>query len=250
MIYSTVDCVTEHESIQEGYDLDGGWSASVKLRCNWSERHLLVADIFGNHREYPGLSGFGLQAQSAAIVPEKECYTESGQGMVYTTALVTFNYGTKVTDLISESLEPTAEFLTLDHKRFRWGAAGGDPLLEGEAPGKLLRGMNIVRTLYELPSIPVAVGTSVGKCNSGAYVSTLLGLTFPIETLLYQPPNMDRTIKSDGAAAWKLTMKFAFKPEGWNKYWRAKTQTYEKIFLVDGAEYKSYTPGDFSTLLF
>jgi hypothetical protein len=177
----------------------------------------------------------------------------SGQSCEYLDALVTVAYSTEEEDLLSESLEPTAEFITLDYKRFRWSGADGDPLLEGEAPGKLVRNLNLVRNIMKIVDIPVATLDLPGSVNHEDYVSALLGLTFPAETLLFQPPAMSRTITTAGAKAWNLNLKFSYKPWGWNKYWRSKTETYERIYIVgmSGADpYNMYPLNDFSDFLF
>jgi hypothetical protein len=185
-------------------------------------------------------------------------FEESGQACEVIDALVTINYSTKEPEeLIAESLEPTAEFITLDYRRFRWGAANGDPVLEGEAPGKLLHGLNLVRTYYKIANPPAAILTLPGSVNNGAYNSSLLGLTFPVETLLFQPPQLSRKIDTEGAKKWDMTLKFTFKPEGWNKFWRAKTQQFERFWIVStdgygvdvGVQYNMYPLKDFSSLL-
>lgn len=251
-IYSLVDCAEEHATVSEDFDIESGMNAQVKLRCAWSNRHALVADVLGNHRAYPG-TAFAQppQAARASIVGGGEIYTTVGQACVYEYAIVTIGYSTKVTDLISESLEPTAEFHRQDFKRFRWGAPDGEPILEKEAPGKLLRGLNIVRTIYEVATIPDEVYDLVGSCNDVLYHSNFLDRDFDAETLLYQPPNLTRAFKSNGTKGWTVTLKFAYKPQGWNKYWRAKTEAWEEMFDVEGgAPYKNYPPEDFSALLY
>lgn len=247
-VYSIVDCAEEFGTMQENRTLED-WSASVVLRCDWADRNTLVADLLGNQRAWPHSTG--PTAQSASIRPAETIYTTSGQCCVYQDALVTVQYGIDKQDLISESLEPTAEFLVLDYKQFRWGSAAGEPLVEGEAPGKLVRGMNLVRTLYQIEDpLPAALLTLVGKINNASYASSTLGLTFAEETLLYQPPTLQRTISTAGNDAWTINTKFVYKPETWNKYWRSKDQQYSKIFTVDGVEFESYEPADMSDLLY
>ncbi len=248
-IYSAVACTEDFGTQKESRTFDD-WKASVTLRCPWLSRHPLVNDLIGNQREWPWGSGERPRVVSTSFVPFKTQFTVIGQGIVYKDAVINVSYSTKVTDLISESIEPNAEFLTLDFHGFRWGAAVGVPLNEGEAPGFLLRSLNLVRTLYHLDSIPSVVLSAVGQVNDADYFSDLLGLNFPQGTLLYTPPTMDRTITTAGSEGWNLTLKFAYKPQGWNKYWRAETQTWTNIFIAGGAQYDAYEEGDFSALLF
>lgn len=252
-VYSTVDCSEEHKTVNEGFDLETGANASVVLRCAWIDRYALVDDLLSNSRIYPGMAGFTVapRAQTCAITGDDATTLSVAQSLEYGDALVTVNYGTKIVDKIAESLEPTVEFLKQDHKRFRWGSATGDPLTEGEAPGRQMRGLSLVRTLYDLAAMPAAVLTAYGGVNSAAYTSALLGFTFAIETLLYQPPQLNHIIRTAGTAGWNLTLKFHYNPNGWNKYWRAKSQAWEKIYLVDPAgEYKNYPATSFASLLY
>lgn len=246
--YSSVDCCEEHGTPQEQWGEDE-ITCSVVLRCAWSNRYALVADILGNRNAWPYLAG--PRAISAAIAwDEAAPVSVSGQTASYQDALVTVNYSTNAEEeLVSESIEPTVEFLTHDYRRFRWASANGDPLLEGEAPGQQVKGLNLVRTYHKVETIPTAVLTLQGACNDAEYESDLLGLTFAAETLLFQPPNLSRSITTAGAKAWKLTLKFQYKPNGWNKFFRGKVQEWQEIFEVEGGEVvKPYPPEDFSAL--
>lgn len=248
-MFSTVPCFEEHGGSNESLSLTK-WDASTTLRCDYLDRYALVADIIGNQRPYPHIRN-GPRAATASIVPFPASATTGGQGLIYQDALVTIGYSMESKDFVSESLEPTAEFLKLDHKGFRWGARDGEPLLEAEAPGRLTRGLNLVRTLFFVRGpLPAELLTSVGKVNSGAYISRFLNLSFPTETLLYGAPVLSRTITTSEIEAWTITLKFMYKPDGWNRFWRQKTQDYAKIFIANGVEYKNYQLGNFSAFLY
>jgi len=251
-IYSAVDCCEVHGSKTETMGQDS-FTASVRLMCDWTNRQALMADIIGNL--WPDLALWSKPpvCVSAGSVPMPTDYNEDGQAIAYDKAIITANYSTdEDTDLITESLEPVVEFITLDHKRFRWSSPSGDPLLEGEAPGRQMRSMNLVRTMKKLTAIPTEVLTLAGYVNDAAYASTILpGLNFVKESLLYASPAMSHTITTAGDEGWDLTMKYAYLPQTWNKYFRAKTGQYEEMYEVsDSSPYKSYPLGDFTPLLF
>ena len=256
-LYSLFPCYEEHGKVSETVGVDS-FSASVTLRTPWSLRWLLMQDIIGNRRAWPYSNA--IRAKSASCVPAKTQYVQAGQAASYIDALVTVAYespGDEEEDLVAESLEPTAEFITLDYKRFRWVAKDGDALTEGEAPGQLLASLALVRQLFKVePPLPGVLLTAIGCVNDADYTSRLLGLTFPQGTLLYEPPSLNRSIviKTSMASidikAWTITLKFMFKPEGWNTYWRSKTQKYEEIWLTDGTQYVGYPEDDFAALLF
>lgn len=241
-------------SANESHDFASGKNASVTLRCNWSLRHDLVADVLANKRQWPhGVAYSPPQARSAAIRPaDGSAYIAYGQTCVYEDALVTINYSTEVKDLVSESIEPIAEFVKQDHKRFRWGSKTGDPLLENEAPGKLTRSLSIVRTMYEVPPpLPAVLLTGVGKTNDAQYQSQLLGLTFAPETLLFTPAGITRTITSNGSDGFTVVLKFMYNPNTWNKFWRAKSRAYEQIFDVESNDpHKNNPTTNFQALLY
>jgi hypothetical protein len=258
--YSDSEVCEVQGSIREDFG-EEDITCSVTLQCAWDIRHAVVEDIVGNYMLWPHMLGFARApyAQTAGIVPLDSKGVTSGQSITYEDALITVNYGfgdgEDPEDLFSESLEPTAEFITLDYKKFSWindtDDGPGDALLEGEAPGKLLRGMNLVRTVFKVTSLPPALLTCFGCVNAATYVSGVLGFTFNEETLLYNPPTTDRTINTAGTDGWNIQLRFGIKPEGWNKFWRSKTQTWEVMWDNEAEqEYKSYPTGDFSSLLF
>lgn len=251
--FSAIDCCEEAGTAQENYsEINGVMTASVTLRCTWANRHVLVQDVVGNKRQWPK-GGFVLPlAHAAAIVPviTPGAVPQDGQEIIYGDALVTINYSSIVTDLVSHSIEPTAEFITLDYRRFRWGAADGLPLAEEEAPGLLMRGLNLVVTEMEVfPPLPANYLTAPGSVNNAAVSSALLGLTFGAETLLFAPPSISMSRNTLGQVKTQVVKKFTFKPQGWNVYYRAITNSWESIFIADGAEFKSFPPISFAGLL-
>jgi len=241
----------EHNTVSETWDVSNR-GANVTLRCNWSDRHDVAAEMLGLQVPFPHGNGASAPVcQSIGITPAGNEGEVVGQSITYKHALLNVTYGYNVVDLVSESLEPTAEFLTQDYRGFRWGGPFGDVLQEGEAPGKLVRGLVLNRTIYNVaPPLPTSLLTLPGYCNSAPYFSSLLGLAFDSETLLFGTPTMDRTIRTDGSDGFTLNLAFTHKATGWNRYWRAKTQSYQRIYTAGGSEYYNHPPGNFSAFLF
>lgn len=248
--YSIIACSEEHNTASLTGDFTSGWSGSVTLRCAWSNRLALIADLVGNRRPFPG-TGLTIppQCTSASCVPDGGAFSADGQTIVYSEGLVTANYSTEIIDLVSEVLEPRTEYRTMDYRRFRWGSATGDALLESEAPGMLMKSFDISRTLYQITSIPALYLTAGGHCNNASHTSALLGLTFPAETLMFQPGSIQRTITTAGASKWTVNMKFLYNPNGWNTYYRAKTQTWTRQYLAGGSVWYNSPLVDMSPLL-
>jgi hypothetical protein len=259
-LYSTVDCYEVHGSVRQGYSFQSGQTASVQLRVLTANVWALIIDVVGARRIWPQGSGlFGARAQSAEVEPiPEEAPPLDAQGLDYEWSWVTINYAvtdkdSDTEDLVSESLEPTAEFITLNPREFRWTDANGAMLDEDEAPGRMIRGLQLSRTLYKIgPILPTSIIDNVGCVNPSAYTSTLIGLTFPTGTLLYTPPTLTRSIKSDGTGiCFDVNLKFVYKKETWNKFWRAKSQMYESLYNTQSSSaYINYPDGDFSDLLF
>lgn len=242
-------------SLNESFSADG-IDCSVQLYCPYDQRHDVLAEILGGRLYWPH-GNFTKQpfAVSGSAIPFDAKSGQDEQCLTYDLAVLTINYERKKVDpeqLVSESLEPTCEFITLNPAGFLWADATGDPLTEDEAPGRLVRGLNITRTVYNWePPLPGGLLTNVGKVNTAAYTSAMLGLTFAAETLLFVPPVLDRTVMSDGEGAFNVNLKFSYKPEGWNKFWRAKTGSYEEIYSAELADvYKNYPLGDFAAFLY
>jgi hypothetical protein len=235
-MYSSVSCAEELGTVSERFDLEKGLEASVTLRCAWSSKDALVQDLLLNHRVWPNASVSSCLARSASVQQAMSVGAVSGQHNIVADALVTVNYSTKQSPgatFITETFEPSVEFQTLDYKRFRW-IGDAAPLLEGEAPGRQVRRFKLVRKMFELAA-PLTADfiTHIGAVNEDAYVSSILGLTFDPEVLLFEHPEFEKVSKSNGTEAYNVTVHMAGKPEGWNVYWRAKSQAYEVIVDVN-----------------
>jgi hypothetical protein len=244
--YSAYTCYEVHGSRVESGTQDS-FTASVQLQCAASLRFTIADDILGTPRSYPYFAAAKATGVGISFIPAE--YTTSGQACEYDQALLNVTYSTQDADLVSEVLEPTSEFRTLDHRRFRWGSATGALLNESSAPGVLVRGLNLTRTYYKLASVPSTLLTLPGSCNSSGYTSSLLGLTFAAETLLFGTPNLTRSFKMSGTEGFNLTMKFSYNPNGWNKFYNEQAQAYQNIYLAGGGIYKPYPPASFGALL-
>jgi hypothetical protein len=131
--------------------------------------------------------------------------------------------------IYSEQLEPTAEFLTVSPKYLRWGSATGDKLTPEEAPGKRILGLDYVQTRYNLSTIPIGI-LEPNVVNDNPVTATLLGLTFPTDSLLYVNSLPSRTISADGTEGWTMPSRFSIRYTGWNKFWRAKTADWDYMY--------------------
>lgn len=266
-----VTCYEVDGTRDENLDIESGdFTASVDLMCAWADRYALVTDLLGFARSWPFASGsFPPRARRAGIKSFTGQGYADGQGINYELATVSVQYSNAIQsasgggsssgsssagpyDLFSEEMDNTVEFLQLPYEQFRWGAANGPAISEKEAPGQQFFSFKLKRTIFQVPGpLPTWLQELIGCVNENEYVSQVLGLTFDPETLLFMPTTTQRTISSDlTAGAFTVGLGFAYKPQGWNKYYRSQTQAYEPMFNAKtGAEVKSFTPSDMTEFL-
>lgn len=243
-VWSLVSCSEEHNAHDEdlGFGEGGG---QVVLRVAWANRFLLIADILG--RAHPWMTGIRASSVSLEFDGQAAATDGSGQVLIPTDVLARVTYSSNVSsDLIRETLEPSVEFITQDYREFRW--TGGDPIPPDAAPGKQLKYCRYIRTEMYLSSLHDDHFDLMGSVNDAAVTSTRLGYTFPIETLLYEPPRLEIVTDTTGAERFTLVKSFAYNPNGWNKFWRQSTQTWVGLETAAGVAYKNYPPEDFSNI--
>lgn len=250
----TVTCYERFGTAREDYDDERGlMSASVQLFCAYSDRHELASDILSNHRVWPkGSASLLPTAYGAGIEPWDDAGTVDGQTISPGTALVTIRYSTKRVELVTEEIEPTTEAVPLPYQYFRWFPSG-DAITEDETPTWWRRRITFVRNEMFVP--PDAINgdlyTLVGSCNKNQFISGLLPNFAPAaQTLLFDVPVIHMKYNSIGDTQYDLTKRFLYQPQGWNNYFRAKTQQWEAIqFAGSGEQQFNYPPADFSNIL-
>ena len=242
----------------EKWDAEAGFTATRVLQCDYDYRLLLAGLLISPPGELYENAAIPVRARSVESIVPLEGKISAGDvaGRVahYEKAILTVRYDAQgpsgQNDLFSESIDPTAEFLTIDPKDYKW--PDGVAVSDEEAPGKLFRGLDYVLTLYNVIYIPSAVFSLCGKVNDAAVTASTLNRTFPAETLLYNPPTATRKVIYDAETgkfegAWQLVIRLSYNPNTWNKVWRAKTQKWERM-QKDGVDVDLYESGDFSAL--
>lgn len=263
--YSIIPCSEEESpSASESVEL-GNASASVVLRCAFVDRFALATDLLTNFRPWPKITSNLLVARNVSnIVGTNPVKVSNSQVFGYSQALVTVQYGILPIgsipmredpeedppyDIVTESITPRVEFRTLDHTKFRWN--GGDALQRDEAPGIQVNRLDITRTYLGLRSAPANILGLVGKVNDSVITSIFSGisLTFEPETLLLRNFDPQTAYRNDGSSSTNLTLQFTWKEEGWNRFYRADTESFSAIG-VPGSEspHESYTPDDLGVI--
>ncbi len=270
--------VTSYDYIEVGPSPEVDWDpqnirAQRNLQCNWADRYYLAQQLLG-HSTWAGGStihymlpqafpdSYGLYCNKVRIQPFG-APIDSGDTkiMAYTKSRLVVSYkpvplpesggAPQAQILVSESIDPVAEFLTMPNRKLYWDNAQAVELSADEAPGIIIHMVDWVYTIHQLPYIPSEVFTKIGYCNSASVVSKGLGKTFEAETLLYNPPSASREIDSFGFYAWSLTMRFTYRPQGWNKFPKAGEHSldFRVIYNSGGDPLKIYPTTNLGDLI-
>lgn len=253
-------CAELDGSPTEAATLDS-YRAVVQLRCAWEDRYSLASEVSAlsiYQRNPESLA----RATSVAIEPLTRVLSadESSLWGVYEESKITIEYTWSKKspqadgngELWSEELQPTAEHLTVDPTNLRWKTAVA-ALSKEQAPGMLVRGLDYVLTHFDVASIPAAALTLVGCVNNATVTGLFLGLAFPAETLLFNPPTAIRRVVMGPTPSlkWTVTYRLTYKACGWNRYWDPKMGAFDSIQRYNGStwvDYKQYTPAAFTGL--
>jgi hypothetical protein len=233
---------TEMEGSPKETWTNEGFKATMRLLCAWSERNTLAVEVlrYGG-KAYDRLSFTGARARSVTIepFPAQVSQAEVVGFTQYEAAVVTIEFDTKGPeddDMVTESWEPTVEFLTLPKEGFFWAdsdtaGAVGTPATDAEAPGKIIYGGEYKITYGQLMAIPTQAYTLSGYVNKYDFTPYSIGngKVFGAETLLFLPPVIERVWTMEQAKAWKMSYHFSWRQSGWNKFWRSKTGAWEPI---------------------
>jgi hypothetical protein len=248
-----------------------GFQATRILRCAWADRLTLADELQGTFlvggvyttnlpHLYPHRGNVRCTGVPNIAGHDDDNPQANGGDLkvaAYSYALLTVTYGNNAgtsggggsVELTDESITPFSEFTTIPPKGLFWGSTAGTALDDDETIGKLFRGFNWQYTRSNVASVASEYATLIGCVNNAEITSTRLGFTFPAETLLFQPPILNRKVNPDGVSSkWTIQTNLSFKPQGWNVFWRSATGTYVAIFNA-GGQVKPYTPADFSPII-
>ena len=89
--------------------------------------------------------------------------------------------------------------------------------------------------------------------NEATVSSYTLGISFPAQTLLFNPPTCQRKVMMGPSPnlTWTVTYRFTYKACGWNQFWNARGQKFDTLKAYDAASqtytsYTQYTPSAFT----
>lgn len=235
-------------SPEESKEGAGEFRATRRFKVAWADRAALMDTLIGT--EYQPISGtFAIcNRVSSAPFMEGQQQAVGPKDAAYEHAMITAEWnasssgGSMGTGFISESLEPSAEYIRHDYTKLAWGTNNGRAVTPAEAPGHTRRSFDWVVTRYRLTAISASVLSYINTVNAlwrVAATPLFFGWNFPPETLLFSEPYFEASGGNTVTARYRLS----YKPNwdytdplnpvarGWNWFWNQQNQNFERIFV-------------------
>lgn len=236
-LWSSVDCEEVHGTRKEGRSWKDGPKMSVTLETDYANRYLLSEDLFKNGI-WPFVAGNDARPRVQNIEIEflPTEYDTDEQVIVYKKVHldVTYNYdqsagqesggggsGGAGRQLYTETLEPNLEVLAMLDHQFYWNEEDPPvnlkyhPIEDTNFPTVRDYSLNVTRTFYNWISVPISFLNLMGHVNNK--VETLLGISFPIDTLQFIPKSISRAVSTEGTEGFTVQVNFGYQKGGWNK---------------------------------
>lgn len=250
--WSPIACNEEHGTRNEDYGVGSGISCSVGLRVSAANKNALINDLLTNSRAWPDpVLLYPPRAKTCKAVPVAIGATPTTpfQSFDFSEYIVTVSYSSEESlDIVAETLEPTADFLRLDHTFYRWKTSGA-PLSAGEAPAVLQPAIKLTRQFFNRAAVPNAL-LLPGHCHNASWTSPTFGISFGAKTLMLTPqPVTTKKTTTGGSPSFDYGASFHYNPYGWNKFLRIDTGTYDEIVGPTGATVEPYPPANLLALL-
>lgn len=253
------------------------FDATRTFKVAWSDRLTFAEGMLGNLVQfdppevYPHFVGAYAQEVSMQPWPGAKCTSASGAtDTTYDFAKVVVLYGMGAMFQVSnadnepetgvdggsklrytERFEDRAEFITFPHQELFWDSAGtATPITDIEAPGVIIPMMDWVLSYEGLDKVPASFDDYLGKLNNATHTSFNRKTVFAAETLLCMPISIEMMVTATGQVKWRMTKRFSYRRETWNKFPKRGETTMQKIYKAGGGgQYKPYATADFTKLV-
>lgn len=225
-----------------------GFHATRRLKCAWSNRVKLAAQLVGQTwaqggtgsaekivvalpHEYPqnpyavarevGIEPFGASDADGFFGSSVAAYEYAVLTVGYRTAQAGESQPqADDTLLFTERLEPSVEYVTVAATNLSW-TLGGPPIDPQEVPGIPVRLLDYAIDVRNVATFNANAVLQVGVCNAQPVLAKMLNVTFPAETLLYHGWFPSRVTNASGTQLWNGEYRLTYKKDGWNKFWRS-----------------------------
>lgn len=241
--------IVEAFSEKEAYHWLAEPTADIKLRVPWSLRNDYAEAIMGMLWPYnTAVAMYAVDVQ-VSPVPNTKTYVD-GDHNVYQTAFLDVHFDPFVT--FTEKLKTNGEMLKVNRyglylgedeaphfQAVMWQVGENEYELvsQEETPSKIITGIDYTVSFEDLDVLPEEILTLTDCCNEDAVTPiNLAGLEFDPETILLLNTDANHIVKVDGSVKNSLTLNFGWRKNGWNKFWRASTRSWEYQYLVPVAD--------------
>lgn len=265
----------------ESGDLES-FKATRVLRCAWSDRLTLFDQLLTAYKVTSGLRTFvvGDKYPHRDRVYVRRISSITGVGPIATdsTGVKRWEYadlrveyesrsfdpsgGGGISDssdspaeafqVAEETIQPSAEFLTLPTGAIYLDASQNDLVAESNAPGVLIAMFDYTYSYTEnLGNNGTLSSDLIDKlftCNSATISSTTLGLTFAAETLLFLGASVQLQTLSNGDRIADVSLPFRFRRTGWNRFFVKDSATPVVVYDSSGSVIEPYEPVNFASM--
>lgn len=236
--YDEINWSDNRRSPKEEWRPDGTFVAKRILQCAYTDRYTLISDIGASGGEnYPNLPQIGATASAAVAAGVGQSFL-SGNVLVHDFAWVDITYiwspftPTWVTGvLVSERIRGGMFNLRLDPERLLWN--DNEPIDQTDAPDFPLPVLYYDLTLHQVTSESPLVYSLIRSSNANIVTAYLLNFSAAIETLLYSSVVVKKSVGLGITDKMDVTQSFIFKSNGWNRWFRAKTNSWERVKYAD-----------------
>ena len=236
--YDEINWSEQRRSPREQWRSDGTFVAKRILKCDWDDRYLLISDIGASGGEnYPHLPQIGATASAAEVTPIGQSFP-SGNILIHDVAWVEITYiwspftPTWVGGvLVSEKIRGGMFNLRLDPERLLW--EDNEPIDQTDAPDFPVAVLYYDLTLHQVTSESPLVYSLIGSSNANIVTAYLLNFSAAVEKLLYSSVVVRKSVGLGITDKMDVTQSFIYKPQGWNRWFRSKTNSWERVKYAD-----------------
>ena len=224
---------------------DRNFDAERILLCEWSDRASMISWLFSGGLSYPHADG-----PSASIVKDIKTLgygrTSGSGGLIsYLYAILRIKYSTKGPGFINDLFQE--EYLR--EKKIHQYPVGDSLrwsdeiyLTPQDCRGIRFWGWQHVLRISNAATYPTGIMALINTCNATPITCVTFDIAFPAQTVLYVPPFMGSTASYTEGMEYSYQYNHLINPFEWNRYWRAETSSWERVYMPDGELYVQHPP--------